>query len=387
MALAENLPLFPTTVVGSWPRPKWLMEAFDDFAEKRLSEKKLTSYMDDAVKIALKDQELAGIDMVSDGEQRRFSFLAVIAEKVAGFELMNIIDLARGRADVLQTIEEMMLPKSVPQPIATRAIRRNRPIALDELKFAKKYTDRPIKVPLPSPYMLSWQAWDSQQSKEAYPSWEDLADDLVKVLRKEIIALRNSGASFVQLDDPTIQNPLNPEKYMKFLTMLLGHKPRSFKEELRWAVQLINETVKGIGGVTLGLHVCRGNWPAPEEILPKGAYGPILPYLLETKVDQLVLEFATSRAGPIDVFKDYPTEKQIGLGVIDVKSREVETPETVTSRVKRALRYFDEDQIYLNPDCGFASGRTWPVADRITAFDKLRNMTEAAKVLRGSAEG
>ena len=380
--MVKNLPLFPTTVVGSWPRPPWLVRAFDDYGKKRGSKKKLTSHMDDAVKLALKDQEIAGIDIVSDGEQRRFSFLVVIAEKVAGFELMNIIDLAKGRTHVLSTIEEMMLPKSVPQPIATGKIRRNRPIALDELKFARRHTDRRIKVPLPSPYMLAWQAWDYEYSRKVYPSPDALAEDLVRVVRDEIIALRNAGASFIQLDDPTIQNPLNPEKYMKFLTMLLGHKPRPFKEELNWAVELINESVKGIGGVTLGLHVCRGNWPAPEEILPKGAYGPILPSLLEIKVNQLVLEFATPRAGPIDVFKDYPTDKQLGLGVIDVKNRDVETPEIVVSRVKRALKYFDPDQIFLNPDCGFASGRTWPVANRETAFKKLRAMTEAAKVLK-----
>jgi len=380
--LTPNPAQFPSTVVGSWPRPPWVMQAFEEFEAKRIPHAVLKSYMDDAVKVALKDQEAAGIDIVSDGEQRRFSFLVVIAEKLHGFELMNVIELARGRREVLSMIDRMMLPKTVPQPIVTRKIRRDRPIAVDELAFAKQHTQKAIKVALPSPYMLAWQAWDYQHTKKAYPSPEELADDLVRVLRREIIALRDAGASFIQLDDPTIQNPLNPEKYMKFLSALLGRRPKSMKEELNWAVELINDTVKGIGNVTVGLHVCRGNWPAPEEILPKGAYGPILPWLLEVKVNQLVLEFATPRAGPVDVFKDYPTEKQLGLGVIDVKNKEVETPKIVVSRVKRALRYFDEHQIYLNPDCGFASGRTWPVADREIAFRKLRAMTEAARVVR-----
>lgn len=376
------LPLFPTTVVGSWPRPRWLLQAFDDHAAGRMDRRTLTACMNDAVLLALKEQEDAGVNLVSDGEQRRFSFLAVIGEKVAGFRLMNILELARNRPAVLSIIERMMLPQTVPQPIAVAQLVRRKPIAVDELEFARRYTGKPVKVPLPSPYMLAWQAWDARFSRDAYPTYEDLADALCRILRAEILALKAAGAVFIQLDDPTFQNPLNPEKYMRFLTRLLGHRPRPWKEELAWAVELVNRTIQGILGVTLGFHVCRGNWPAPEAVLPTGAYGPILPALLELKVDQLVLEFATPRAGTVDVFREYPTTKQLGLGVIEVKNPRVETVEEIVQRVERALRYFAPAQLYLNPDCGFASGRTWPVADRRTAGAKLQVMAAAARWLR-----
>lgn len=338
--------------------------------------------MDDAVKIALKEQEEAGIDLVSDGEQRRFSFLVVIAEKIPGFQLMDIVKLARNRPSILSIIRRMMLPKTVLQPIAVAKLKRRNAIAVDELEFARRHTQKPVKVPLPSPYMLAWQAWDSMYSRDAYPSYEDLAEDLCKILREEILALQAAGAAFIQLDDPTIQNPLNPEKYMRFLTAVLGHRPKPLKEELAWAVELVNRTIQGISGLTLGFHVCRGNWPAPEAILPRGDYTPILPALLDLKVDQLVLEFATPRAGTVDVFKEYPTKKQLGLGVIDVKSKRIETAKEIVDQVERALRYFAPEQLYLNPDCGFASGRTWPVADRATAGAKLAVMVAAARRLR-----
>jgi len=104
--------------------------------------------------------------------------------------------------------------------------------------------------------------------------------------------------------------------------------------------------------------------------------------MLEIKAQQLVLEFATKRAGSIDVFKEHKSKHEIGLGVIDVKSRRVEKPKEIVARVEKALKYFDASQIYLNPDCGFASGRPWPVVDRETSFAKLQAQTHAADALR-----
>jgi 5-methyltetrahydropteroyltriglutamate--homocysteine methyltransferase len=305
----------------------------------------------------------------------------VVGEHVAGFRLMKITDLAARRPAARAVIGRMRLPRAVPQPIAVDRL-RHRPIAVQEYEYAQKHTQRPLKVPLPSPYLLMWNAWDREYSREAYPTPLDLGHDLARVLREEIRALHRAGADFVQLDDPAIQHLLNPKKYMHFLRMLLGHQPKSAREELATAVELVNATVHGISGVKIGFHVCRGNWPAPEDILPAGDYGPILPALLDLRVQQLVLEFATPRAGPVEVFRDYPTRQEIGLGVIDVKNPHVETSTEIRTRVQRALRFFEARQLYLNPDCGFASGRTWPVATRLVALQKLTAMVGAARRLR-----
>jgi 5-methyltetrahydropteroyltriglutamate--homocysteine methyltransferase len=230
--------------------------------------------------------------------------------------------------------------------------------------------------------MLAWQAWDDRYSKRAYPTPEDLAEDLANVIREEIMALREAGCRFVQLDDPTLTNPLMPDKYMTVLSVLLGQKPRTAEEEFAWAVELVNKTTDGVGGLRVGYHVCRGNWPAAEETLPAHDYGAMLPALMEMNVDQLVLEFATSRAGPIDIFRDYANVKELGLGVVDVKHATVESPEVIVARVRAAMKYFEPDKIFLNPDCGFASGRDWPVLPREIAIRKLKAMTEAATSLR-----
>ncbi len=343
----------------------------------------LSALMDDSVRLALKEQAATGVDIISDGEQRRISFLAMIGERISGFRLYTMPELTRGRPlDAQATIKELMLPVSVPQPIAVSRIRRTRPLAVHEFEFARRFTDRMVKIPLPSPYMLAWQAWDDRYSTDAYPTPEDLAEDLATVLHEEIVALRDAGCKFVQLDDPTIQNPLMPDKYMRVLSLLLGHKPKPPKDEFAWAIDLINRTTQGVNGTRIGYHVCRGNWPAPEERLLAQDYGGVMPTLLELKVDQLVLEFATPRAGSIDVFKDYPTDKELGLGVVDVKNKTVERPEIIVDRAKAAVKYFDSSKLFLNPDCGFSSGRDWPVLPSEVAFQKLHAMTKAAQMLR-----
>ena len=155
-------------------------------------------------------------------------------------------------------------------------------------------------------------------------------------------------------------------------------------EELSYAQELMNKTVQGISGVKLGVHVCRGNWSRKEDVLLKGNYGPLLPYLMEMKVDQLVLEFATPRAGELEVFKEYGEEKELGLGVVNPRSAEVESPELIEKLVENAARFFDPSKIYLNPDCGFGTFAERPVNDAKTAFAKLQSMTIAASRLRQS---
>jgi len=148
------------------------------------------------------------------------------------------------------------------------------------------------------------------------------------------------------------------------------------------AVRLMNETVGGISGVKFGVHVCRGNWSRREDVLLKGNYGPLLPYLMQMNVDQLVLEFATPRAGELEVFKEYRNEKEIGLGVVNPRTDAVEEPREIVKRVEEALRYFDPDKIYLNPDCGFGTFAERNVNTSEIAFLKMKAIGEAREILR-----
>jgi 5-methyltetrahydropteroyltriglutamate--homocysteine methyltransferase len=151
---------------------------------------------------------------------------------------------------------------------------------------------------------------------------------------------------------------------------------------LEFAVRLVNDVVQGVSGPKLGVHVCRGNWSRKEDALLKGDYVPILPYLREMKVNQLVLEFATPRAGSLEVFREYPTPQEIGLGVVNPRGDEIETPAEIVSRAKEAVRYFDPAKVYLNPDCGFGTFAEAAVATPAVAYQKLRVMRQAAEQLR-----
>ncbi|MGH9023407.1 MAG: vitamin-B12 independent methionine synthase, partial [Acidimicrobiia bacterium] len=153
-------------------------------------------------------------------------------------------------------------------------------------------------------------------------------------------------------------------------------------EELDFALELVNETVRGIDGIRTGVHICRGNWSRKEKVLLEGNYGPLLPHLVRMEVDQLVLEMATPRAGEVEIFKEYANEKEIGLGVVNPRSDEIESPSVVIERTKAFLQWFDPEMIYLNPDCGFGTFAERTLNPPEVAFKKLKVISDAAETLR-----
>jgi len=373
--------IFPTSVVGSFPRPSWLVKAIEDRASGRLDPSEFEDLLDDSVKVTIKEQEVIGIDVISDGEQRRFSFF--YAELFKGMEYRPIYSLASLRgSDAIQYLRSIGMPEGVRHPVTIGDLDIDEEFLKREAGFALRYSIKPLKVALPSPYLLMIDSWNEDLSSQAYPKPEDLGFEVAKIINRAIRILRDLSVFFVQLDDPGLTDPIDPT-YYRLIEMINGYKPRTpIEEELNLARDLINEAVKGVSGIKIGLHICRGNWPGPEDRMPKGGYRKILPWVLDIRVEQLVLEYATPRAGSIRDLEGYGIEKELGLGVIDVKNPRIETPGEVTSRVNEASRYIDPGKIWLNPDCGFASGATWPVQPRKRSFEKLRPMVEAAKILR-----
>jgi len=379
--------LFPVTVVGSWPRPKWLLDALRKKREGKISEEEFQAIADEAVLIAIKYQEDAGVDIISDGEQRRDNFYSFVADKIEGIELKTVaefMDFAEDKSAFEALLRKLDVPAfAIRSPIVTNYIHKRIPLALNEAKFLKEHTNKKIKVALPGPYLLTRSSWIKGISDKYYKKKEDLAEEFSKILREEIILLRDAGVDFVQLDEPVLMEVLyGPELSVQtFMCAALTAKENP-RDELSFAVDILNKTVQGITGVKLGVHICRGNWSKSEEAQLKGDYYPLLPFLLDMKVNQYVLEFATKRAGSIDVFKDYPTEKELGLGVVNPKTDEIERPEDIISLVKKALNYFRPEQIYLNPDCGFGTFAESPVNTPKISFLKLKSISKAASVLR-----
>ena len=381
-----HIPLFPVTVVGSWPRSPQLIQALRKKQEGELDEEQFRAVADREVLAALKSQEDAGVDIVSDGEQRRDNFYSFAVDKLSGMELMSVSDLldyAKDRARLEEVLRALDVPAfAIRSPIVVGKLESRQGLARDELAFVKKHSTKAVKIPLPGPYMLTRSSWFEGLSDQAYHSPEDLAKDVVRILREEVLALKEMGADFIQFDEPILSQVVFGEESTETFMCAQLPERRDPTEELEFAVRLMNETVEGISGVKLGVHVCRGNWSRREDVLLTGNYGPMLPYLVQMNVDQLVLECATPRAGEMEVFKEYANEKEIGLGVVNPRTDEIETPEQIVSRVKELLAYFDPDKIFLNPDCGFGTFAERNINTAETAEKKLRAIAQAASMLR-----
>jgi 5-methyltetrahydropteroyltriglutamate--homocysteine methyltransferase len=376
---------FQTSVVGSWPRPHWLLDELGRKNGGEISYDEFSKNADEAVLLAAKYQEDAGLDIISDGEQRRDSFYSFIADKLDGIKLMSMAELMDYIKDKSR-YEQMLRARDVPAfaiktPVVVDRITKKRSLALDELQFLKKHTKKRIKVSLPGPYMLTRASWIEPISKKGYSSRDELAKEYVRLLRDEIIQLRDAGASMIQLDEPSLTEVVYGEASMQtFMCVVITSKVEP-KEELAFATELINGVVQGITGIKTSMHVCRGNWSRKEETLLNGDYAPLVKYFQQMKVDQFVLELATARAGNLSVLEGL-SGRELGLGVVNPRTDIVESQEWIAAKVREAMKYFDPSDIYLNPDCGFATFAETPVNSASAAYSKLLAMTTASSALR-----
>ncbi len=376
------LPPFPVTTVGSWPRPPELLRALSRKQRGQLSQEAFDRVADAAVLEALRHQESSGVDLVTDGEQRRDNFYSFVAEKLEGIRLMSLaemLDVVEDKAGFERILQTLDVPAfSIQNPTCVGRIARRAPLAVDEYLFLRQHTDRPIKVPLPGPYLLTRAMWVQEVTRSIYPTKEDLAEDVVRVLREEVFALRDADVDFIQLDEPVLTELVFTQGQTRtFMCAALAAR-KDPQEELAFAVGLINRVVAGLEGVRTGLHICRGNWSQKEQTLLRGSYHPLVPTLDRIDVQQLVLEYATPRAGDLVVVEG----KELGLGVVNPRTPEVEGVEGIVARVREALRHLPPERIFLNPDCGFGTFSRRPMNTPDLAARKLASVAEAAAVLR-----
>lgn len=197
--------MFQVTQVGSWPRSESLLRALTDLQKGRMTRQEFDRVADGEVRRAVELQHQAGVDIVVDGEQRRDNFVSFVTEKLDGTRLMSMTETAD---DVDSFHEELaaadVAPDSILNPVCIGKLSRRDPLAVDEFKFVRQLTDRPVKVPLPGPYILICSMWSPKFSRQDYASPTDMADDIVGILREELIELRDAGADFVQFDEPVL---------------------------------------------------------------------------------------------------------------------------------------------------------------------------------------
>jgi len=260
-------------------------------------------------------------------------------------------------------------------------VARREPLAVEEAAYLKSLTRRPVKVTLPGPYILTRALWVPELSQAAYGSKEELGEDVVALLRQEVVALCALGVELIQLDEPVLTELVFTQgKTRTFMCAALAAR-QDPAEELDFAVGLINrvtDLIHELSASRSALHVCRGNWSTREETLLAGSYRPLEPVFARIRVSQLVLEYATPRAGDLLRFGS----KELGLGVVNPRLPEVESVDQVVERVVQALDLYPADKLFLNPDCGFATFSERPMNGEETALAKVRAMAAAARELR-----
>jgi 5-methyltetrahydropteroyltriglutamate--homocysteine methyltransferase len=348
----KTLPLFPASIVGSIPRPLVVRELI----EKPEWDETDKHTMDSAIRFVVAMQERAGLDVVNDGEWRRRSYIGVIAELAHGFTLE--INPADGRPWTVVT------EKLTPKPAGFIAA---------EAKFVKEIARVATKITLPAPALLGERLWDKERSKKAYPKRDDFVRDCVAPLRAEIALLQDMGVEIVQIDDPHLCLFVDPDVR------------RSYEDPDRaadFAVEMINETVKGFDRIKFAVHLCRrAGARVRGEKHHAGTYGPILKQLNNLKVQHLTMEFTAAGADDLESLGRLREDFELGLGVVDVTPGAPEAAALIVARVERALSRIDKKRITLNPDCGFAPGSAAKV-DTDEVYLKLKAEAEAARMLR-----
>lgn len=345
--------LFPASVIGSMPRSDFVKDLI--MGEVEISPEEYGKRMDAAVRYIVAVQEQAGIDVVTDGEWRRKSYIGIIAELAHGFRLSRASD---GRPWTVVT--EKLSPKS-PGFIAS------------EVTFVKNITSRQIKATLPSPALLGERMWDTTQSAKAYPTRNAFVRDCVPILRREIELLIEAGADIIQIDDPHL---------CLFVDPVVRRQYDNPAHAADFAVEIINELVDGFTGIKFAEHLCRrAGARARGEAGHQGEFDLIINQLNRLNVHHITMEFTAAGSGKFEVLRQLDERFEIGLGCVDVTPGRIDSAETIAHRVRDATAVIDSHRITLNPDCGFAPGSGAVVAID-EAYQKLRNEAAAANLLR-----
>ncbi len=379
----KALPPLTVTTVGSWPRTKEVLQAQKLKQAGRLPARDFDEIADAAVLDTLRLQEEAGVDLVTDGEQRRDNFYSFVAEKLGGVRLTTLAEMLEIVEDkvafekILQTLD--VPAYSISNPTCIGKLERRSPLAADELRFVKRHTKKPVKVTLPGPYLLTRSMFVKEATRPSYASKEALGDDVVAILRQEIEELIAAGADFIQLDEPVLTELVfAPGQTRTFMCAALA-ATQDPAQELELAVDLNNRVLQGfLERTRFGLHVCRGNWSRNESTLLRGSYAPLAPYFERMRFHQLVLEYATERAGDLMEFPG----KELGLGVVNPRTDAIEDETSIAASLRQAMELYPKERLFVNPDCGFGTFSNRPINTREVAMRKMRAVSAAARSLR-----
>ena len=344
--MTAPLPPLYTHVMGSHGFPGWFWTALDKIKAGEYGQTDVRETFDDATQLAIRDQERAGIDVISDGEMRRFFFVQTFYGKMNGLEPLDPL-----RKTGLYAYDSVPRYRpngkiTVPKGLGT----------VDEFRYLRTQTDRPVKATCPGPVTLSihiqTRPGDAYDNDRLALCW-----DLVPAVNAELKALAAAGADWIQIDEPSAA--IVPGQVGEY-------------------VKMFNACVEGVKA-RIGYHVCFGNLLSRPR--GKRSYRFMFPQILETRCHQFVFEYANREMAEIDLWKEVGVDRDVACGVVDVKSFYMETPEDVVERVRQCLDAIPAERLSLVPDCGFFPVPRW------VALEKLKRLAAGARLARTTLLG
>jgi 5-methyltetrahydropteroyltriglutamate--homocysteine methyltransferase len=348
-------------------RPEFLKEARDQHDARKLSETEFKRVEDRAVDEAVALQERSGIEVLTDGEMRRYAFFGHLIDAVEGFDKYG------GWAIPFRNQEGEKVVQS--RPVVVSKLRRRRPMCAEEFTYLRARTNRPSKTSLISAQQAA-AYYDQEKSKGAYPKIDAYLADLVDILRDEVEELIRLGCTYIQIDSPQYTALLDPQ-------LRDGYRQRGNDPDklLDLSIEMDNAVVGDHPGMIFGLHLCRGN--NQSKFYAEGDYGPITKVFRNTRFQRFLLEYDDERSGGFEPLRQVPEDRTVVLGLISSKKAALESKSELKQRIESAAAIIPLERLALSPQCGFASTLEGNLLTEQDQEAKLRLVAETAQEVWG----
>jgi 5-methyltetrahydropteroyltriglutamate--homocysteine methyltransferase len=361
--------VYRSDVVGSLLRPAYLKEAREHHQAGTLSDADFKEVEDDAVDEAVALQTQAGVEVLTDGEMRRYAFYGHLIDSVEGFDRLG------GWAIPFRNEQGEKLVLS--RPVVVSRLRRRRSLCAEEFTYLRSRADRPAKTTLISAQQAA-AYYDREKSRSAYPKIDTYLADLVDILRDEVSELIRLGCTYIQIDSPQYTALLDPQ-------LREGYRQRGNDPDrlLDLSIEMDNAVIGEHRGVVFGLHLCRGN--NQSKFYAEGDYGPITRVFRKTRFQRFLLEYDDERSGGFEPLQQVPEDRTIVLGLVSSKKAALESKDELKRRIASAATFVALDRLALSPQCGFASTMEGNLLTLQDQNAKLRLVAETAREVWGSS--
>ncbi|HEY0779238.1 MAG TPA: cobalamin-independent methionine synthase II family protein [Gemmatirosa sp.] len=369
MSTLSDRAAFRADVVGSLLRPDYLKQARALRAEETIGAAEFKRVEDRAVNEAIDLQTRSGLDVVTDGEMRRYAFYGHFVDAVDGLDKLG------GWA--IPFHDEQGHEVVLKRPVVVSTLRRVRPMCTEEFTYARARTDRPLKVTLINAQQAA-AYYDADKSRAAYPNVEAYLADVVDILRAEVAELVRLGCTYIQLDAPQYAGLIDPG-------IRAGYRARGVDPDvlLDECIELDNAVIGHHPGVTFGIHLCRGN--NQSMFYASGGYEPVARVFARTRFDRFLLEFDDERSGGFEPLGHVPEDRTVVLGLVTTKTPHLEQADALKRRIEDATRYVPLERLALSPQCGFASTEAGNALSEADQQAKLRLVAAVARDVWGRA--